>query len=106
MENTKPNLPKRLFWEFKYEDIDWHKEYAAVIERVIERGTESEWSQLINFYGKDKVINTLKDETNYLPDEIIDDVCTYFKQHTTLHLLFVERLNIKIFHELNIKFGA
>jgi hypothetical protein len=83
MENAKPNLPKRLFWEFKYEDIDWHKEYAAVIERVIERGTESEWSQLINFYGKDKVVNTLKNETNYLPDEIIDDVCKYFSLSKT-----------------------
>ncbi len=37
---TRPNLPKRLFWEFKYDAMDWFKEYAAVIERVIERGTE------------------------------------------------------------------
>lgn len=75
----KPNLPKRLFWEFKYEDMDWLKEYSAIIERVIERGTAVEWEELIRFYGKDKVVNTLKNETNYLPDEIIEDVCQYFK---------------------------
>lgn len=83
MENArsviKPNLPKRLFWEFKYDDMDWFRESAAIIERVIERGTKVEWEELIRFYGKDKVVNTLKDETNYLPDEIIEDVCQYFK---------------------------
>lgn len=83
METTrtvaKPNLPKRLFWEFMYEDINWIKEYAAVIERVIERGTEPEWEELIKFYGKDKIVNTLINETNYLPDEIMEDVCQYFK---------------------------
>jgi len=75
----RPNVPKRLFWEFRYEAIDWSIEYAAVIERVIERGTEPEWEELIKFYGREKVINTLKNDTNYLPDEIINDVCKYFK---------------------------
>lgn len=80
---TKPNLPKRLFWEFKYDAMDWFKEYAAVIERVIERGTESEWKELIRFYGLEKVVNTLKNETNYLPDEIIQDVSRYFNLNPT-----------------------
>lgn len=75
---NRPNLHRRLFWEFKYEDIDWKREYAAIIERVIERGTEKEWIELIRFYGNNKVVDTLKNETNYLPDEIIEDVCRYF----------------------------
>lgn len=75
---NRPNLHRRLFWEFKYEEIDWQKEYAAIIERVIERGTEEEWKELIRFYGTEKVVNTLKGETNYLPDEIIEDVCRFF----------------------------
>lgn len=74
----RPNLPKRLFWEFRYEDIDWEKEYAVIIQRIIERGTTQEWEELVRFYGKDKVVSTLKYETNYLPDEIIEDVCRYF----------------------------
>lgn len=75
---SRPRLHKRLFWEFRYDDINWQKEYAAIIERVIERGTEDEWKELIRFYGKEKVVNTLKNETNYLPDEIIEDVCRFF----------------------------
>lgn len=74
----KPNLNRRLFWEYRYDEIEWQKEYSSVIERVIERGTYDEWSELIRFYGRDKVVSTLKRETNYLPDEVIVIVCEYF----------------------------
>src|SRR5688572_29425118 len=87
MENRisgdRPSLNRRLFWEYRYDEIDWQKEYSAIIERVIERGTEDEWKELIRFYGRDKVVNTLKYETNYLPDEIIQDVCVYFNLKPT-----------------------
>jgi hypothetical protein len=73
-----PKLNKRLLWEFRYSEIDWSKEYSATIERVIERGAEEEWEELIRFYGREKVVNTLKYETNYLADEIIQEVCRYF----------------------------
>lgn len=76
---NRPNLHRRLFWEFRYEEVDWQKEYAVVIQRVIERGTPQEWEELIRFYGKHKVVDTLKNEMNYLPDEIIEDVCNYFR---------------------------
>lgn len=74
----KPNLHTRLFWEFRYSEIDWSKHYSVIIARVIERGTEQEWEELIMFYGKEKVMETLKNEVNYLPDEIIQEVCKYF----------------------------
>ena len=81
--NSRPNLHKRLFWELRYEEIDWQKEYAVIIERVIERGTEEEWKELIHFYGRGRVLRTLKSETNYLPDEIILEVCRFFKLKPT-----------------------
>ena len=75
----KPQLNKRLFWEFKYDDIDWLNEYAVIIQRIIERGTHDEWREMIRFYGTVRVVDTLKNEINYLPDEIIEDVCDFFK---------------------------
>lgn len=75
---NRPHLHKRLFWEFRYDQIDWQKHYAVIIQRVIERGTPEEWNELVRFYGKHKVVGTLKNETNFLPDEIIADVCRYF----------------------------
>jgi len=49
----KPNLPKRLFWEFRYDEM-------------------------IRFYGKWKIKNMLKNETAYLTGKAIRKVCNFF----------------------------
>ena len=46
---------------------------------MIERGTTEEWRELSEFYGEDKVLNTLKYEIKYLPDYAIEKVCESFK---------------------------
>ena len=74
----KPNLPKRLFWEFRYDDIEWREEYLTVIQRVLERGTPEEWAEMIRFYGEPKVIKALKYEIKFLNDYAIEDVCAFF----------------------------
>lgn len=89
-----PNLKKRLFWEFRYSEIDWAREYAAIIERVIERGTEEEWEELILFYGKEKVVNTLKYDANYLADETIQEVCKYFDLQPSQLKSFVRKQSL------------
>lgn len=73
-----PNLHKRLFWDWRYDDIDWQKTYRSVIERVLERGTKEEWEEIIRFYGRSVIIDALKNEIKYLPDYSIDDICNYF----------------------------
>lgn len=78
-QTNKPDLPKRLFWEFKYDEMDWMKDSETVIERVVERGTPEEWKETIRFYGEKKVISTLKNKTNYLTDHAIKKVCAFFK---------------------------
>jgi hypothetical protein len=78
-EKSKPKLPKRLFWEFNYEQMDWQKNAEIVIERVVERGTPEEWLEMIRFYGKKKVLATLKNKTSYLTDPAIKKVCDYFE---------------------------
>lgn len=74
----KPNFPKRLFWEYNFEKIDWKKHAEAVIDRVIERGTAEQWNELVRFYGKRKVLNNIKNKITHLPDEIIQEVCQHF----------------------------
>lgn len=78
-ETGKPNLPKRLFWEFQFDEIDWQKDLATVIERVVERGFSEEWDEMLRFYGERKVKNTLKNHTTYLTDRAVEKVCTFFK---------------------------
>jgi len=74
----KPALTKRLFWEFVYETIDWQKAYCTVIERVLDRGSDEEWEEMLRFYGKDKVLQVLKFESTYLMDHRIEKACAYF----------------------------
>lgn len=76
---NKPNLPKILFWDWNFDKIDWKKGYLSIIDRVIERGNNEEWEELIRYYGRPKVIKALKSEIRYLPDYAIEKVCSYFK---------------------------
>jgi hypothetical protein len=78
VNGQKPNLPKTLFWDWKYDKIDWEKSYVSVIARVIERGDKEELEEMVRFYGKDRVTHVLKFELTYLPDYVIDEVCGYF----------------------------
>jgi len=77
--DTKPNLKKRLFWDYDYEHIDWQNKAAGIVERVIERGTRDEWDELVSYYSKATVLDILKNHIRFLPDEIISDACDYFK---------------------------
>lgn len=79
IENSSgPNLPRQLFWDWRYDAIDWQAHYPAIIARVIERGGDEEWDEVVLFYGYDKVISALKNDITYLPDYAIDKVVNYF----------------------------
>jgi len=54
------------------------KSYKTIIARIIERGTTLERQELLKFYGRDRVVNALKNEIVFLPDYSIQDVCKYF----------------------------
>lgn len=75
---SRPKLPRHLFWDWRYDAIDWQDLYSSIIARVIERGTAEEWDELLLFYGYDKVLSALKNEIKYLPDHAIDKVVDYF----------------------------
>lgn len=74
----KPNLDKGLFWDWRYDDIDWQETYRSVIERVLERGTKQEWEEIVRFYGKPRIITALKEEIKFLPDYTIEATSSYF----------------------------
>ena len=89
----KPDLPRRLFWEFWYDDIEWRAEYLTVIARVIERWTPEEWAEMIRFYGEVKVIHALKEEIKFLADYAIEEVCAYFPLRKEELLCYTRKLS-------------
>jgi hypothetical protein len=76
--SVKPTLDKGLFWDWRYDKIDWQKSYRSVIERVLERGTKLDWEEISCFYGMPKIVMALKEEIKFLPDYIIEKVSKYF----------------------------
>jgi plasmid maintenance system antidote protein VapI len=50
---------KAIFWDTRFESIDWIKQKKAIITRVFERGNEQEKKEIIRFYGKQAVDEVL-----------------------------------------------
>lgn len=59
------SLRKSLFWDTDINKIDWSKQYKAVIQRIFERGNETEKKEIIRFYGQEKIKIAL--DQNNLP---------------------------------------
>lgn len=76
--DVNPNLPKHLFWDQRYDEMDWVGGYRNIIARVIERGNADDWQEMLRFYGQSKIIDALLHEIKYLPDFAIEDACNYF----------------------------
>ncbi|MEI5985128.1 MULTISPECIES: transcriptional regulator [Sphingobacterium] len=54
-------LSKGLFWDTDIQQIDWKRQYKAVIQRVFERGNENDKNEIIRFYGTEKVNQALQE---------------------------------------------
>lgn len=60
MESKKqPVFDKRIFWDVRFENIDYDKKAIFVIERVFERGDVEDIRQCRRYYGDDKVSEVL-----------------------------------------------
>ena len=78
MENKVLNVPRSFFWDWDYERIDWENHAVSIIDRVLERGSHEDWETLIDFYGRERVVNVIVEEIGYMWDHVIEDVCAYF----------------------------
>lgn len=60
----RPDLNKfrpALFWDTTIDRIDWINNHRYAIQRIFERGTESEILEAIRFYGTDMIQKTLSE---------------------------------------------
>ena len=76
--HSRPNLPNWLFWDVRYEEMDWHECYRYFITRVIEKGAEEHWKELIRDYGEPLVRHVLQHEATHLLSYVIPKICSYF----------------------------
>ncbi len=50
---------KAIFWDTRFENIDWISQKNAVIKRVFERGNPQEKDEIIRFYGQEEINKVL-----------------------------------------------
>ena len=61
-----PNIRKMLFWDTDFDKIDWGRYRRAVVQRVLERGSEAEIEEILRFYKIQRSeINNYKPTNSY-----------------------------------------
>jgi hypothetical protein len=53
-------LNKSLFWDMDLSEFDFDKAVSIVVQRVVERGNESDWYAVLNRYGIEVVKREIK----------------------------------------------
>jgi hypothetical protein len=48
-------ISREIFWDTKYENIDWEGKAGYVIQRVVQYGTIADWRAVISYYGKERI---------------------------------------------------
>ncbi len=79
----KPNLSQfrnALFWDVNKECIDWERQKEWIILRVFEYGNEKEIHTLIDFYGRESIIETLNNtHSNWKQESRFSNINKYLK---------------------------
>ena len=73
---------QNLFWDVDINTIDSTRHAQAIIERVLERGSWKNIKELIDYYGKDIIIETAK-KASWFSDKTLHFICGYFNVSLT-----------------------
>lgn len=75
-----PDIHPKFFWDTDFSLLNWDKAYVPIISRIIERGGQNEINEIIKFYGREKVVNTIQNEIYFLPNYAIDRAIDFFPE--------------------------
>ena len=77
IDPPKDVFRKMIFWDTEYEKIDWIKNKRAIIRRVFERGSSSEITELVKFYGIDNIRKEIEKIKDTLTPAFNENVSAY-----------------------------
>ncbi len=61
MEQKKPYIINTsLLWEYDLETFNYDKSYKIVIERVLQMGNLEEWRNMVSYYTKSQILETIE----------------------------------------------
>ncbi len=70
-------LSKTLFWDTDISKIDYEKNARHIIERVLQQGMLSDWFEIKNYYGLDRIKNEVL-QIRYLDKVSLNFCSKYF----------------------------
>ena len=73
----KPELNPLLFWDVDFLNLNYEAKARFVIERVLERGSLSDWKEIKRYYGLDKIKGAAL-EIRYLTKKTLNFCSIYF----------------------------
>ena len=61
MQKTKPHIINpALLWEYDLDTFNYERSYKIVIERVLQLGNLEEWRNMVKFYTRDQILETIE----------------------------------------------
>jgi hypothetical protein len=61
MQQTKPHIINpALLWEYNLDTFNYEKSYKIVIERILQLGNLEEWRNMVNFYTREQILETIE----------------------------------------------
>lgn len=91
----RPNLMDNFFWDIDIPAMNWNEGFRFVIERVLARGKEKDWIELVRFYGKDTVLNVFRNQSmSFWPDGIEERARKFFELQPEDLVIYHRRLKM------------
>lgn len=87
-------LRNELFWDIDPEILDEEKNKRLIIERVINLGNSPELQNLVHYYGKKEVINTICN-LNYIDSKTLNFFSMFFNVPRTNFKCYIRKQSIK-----------
>lgn len=61
MDKIRPYIINpALLWEYDNDTFNYDKSYKIVIERVLQMGNLEEWRNMINYYSRKQILETIE----------------------------------------------
>ena len=61
MNKARPNIiNSALLWEYDLDTFNYEKSYKIVIERILHLGNLEEWKNMVQYYSKEKILETIE----------------------------------------------
>ena len=61
MRKKRPEIINpALLWEYDLTTFNYEKSYKIVIERILQMGNLEEWRNMVRYYTKDQILETIE----------------------------------------------